>query len=90
MYMSFSAKHKIIHFDYKVDVSIVPLSSTCFDYGILFDSKLSLIPHINEQANRCSRVLAIIINNSCDLTQIIHSEFFCTVLMYGPNLNNRV
>lgn len=68
--MSFSLKHNTLAYGYSVNGILLDRVATFRDLGVILDSKLSFIPHINDLAATCFRSLGFIIRNSRDFSNI--------------------
>lgn len=67
--MSFSRKINVIRFDYMIHNSVLERPVVIKDLGVVYDSKLSFIPHIESTVSSAYRALGFILRNSKDFTQ---------------------
>lgn len=93
--MTISRKSNTIHFDYSINSNIIKRILEHRDLGIIIDSKLTMIPHIEKQVNKAKGMLALIRRLSNGLfnqntmrtlyMSLVRSHLDYASVVYNPN-----
>lgn len=68
--MTFTKKLDPLKYDYRLDNTILTRPNTIKDLGVLFDPKLTFIPHLTSLISSCYKTLGFILRNMKDLKKI--------------------
>lgn len=79
--MTLSQKNNIIKYDYNLHGHVIERVTEHRDLGILIDSKLSMIPHIDRQVNKAMGTLSLIrrLSGGFFSTETIRNLYMCLV-----------
>lgn len=69
-YIKFSRKSNTISSSYKINNIVLPEVDSVDDLGVILDSKLTFVPHIDSITKRALRTLGFILRNSKDFRNI--------------------
>jgi hypothetical protein len=67
-------------FDYKIDNFSVNVVQELRDLGVLFDAKLSFVPHINCVAAKASRLLGLVNRTLKEFPVDAHKLVYCSIV----------
>lgn len=68
--MSYTTKQHFINFDYSLDNTVLSRPTTLHDLGVIFDAKLSFVPHIEHVVNEACRLYGYIVRSCRDFSNI--------------------
>ncbi|XP_044745912.1 uncharacterized protein LOC123307602 [Coccinella septempunctata] len=67
--MSFSRSKSVVIFQYNIEGSVLGRVTEYRDLGVLFDQRLTFVPHVRATVSDGLRTLGFIIRNSRDLSE---------------------
>lgn len=67
-YIHFTNNKTILSFNYQIDNTVIKRVTTVKDLGILFDAKLSFVPHIESIVSRANKMLGFILRITKDFS----------------------
>lgn len=62
--VTYTKKKLPTEYQYKINLTILKRNSEYRDLGVIFDSKLTFIPHIDSTVSNCFKILGFIVRNS--------------------------
>lgn len=91
--VTFTRKKSVIEFAYNMDGAVLSRQNTIKDLGVVFDSKLSFVEHIDLKISEAQRIYGFIVRNCRGFSNVIalKSLFFAYVrskLEYCSNIWN--
>lgn len=78
--ISFTKSRIVVPFDYHINGNILSRVSQIKDLGVLFDSSLTFIPHIDSLSGKALRTLGFITRNSQDLSIAAFRVLYLTLI----------
>ncbi|KAL1447690.1 hypothetical protein WDU94_012381 [Cyamophila willieti] len=80
--ISFS-RGSYLDFSYSIDSSNIPRSTCVRDLGVLFDSKLTFVPHINKICSKASGMLGFLFRSTKDFSNVLPLKILYCSLVRG-------